>query len=197
MKLYKVLVEGKSCHGGDLEWSLPKKGKPGEWHETKNARICSEGLHGTNDYIKWQKRDCEIYECEATPVEWDVDKFVTTRMRLLRKVRKPAWWRRVEELCEVLEKFPWFRPDGKPLSEWRLFEEDTWDAARDAAWNAAGDAAVALVAGSKLAKKHRDHLTARLGVWRKGYALLCDMNGMLYVYAQRIPGSPGEREGKR
>jgi replicative DNA helicase len=32
-------------------------------------------------------------------------------------------------------------------------------------------------------QKHRDHIAARMEVWRKGYCLLCDVNGELYVYA--------------
>ncbi|MBK9272828.1 MAG: hypothetical protein IPM48_14680 [Saprospiraceae bacterium] len=51
-KLYKILVDGRSCHGGDLKWSLPtKKGNkwiPGEWHEVKgDLKICERGLHLT------------------------------------------------------------------------------------------------------------------------------------------------------
>jgi hypothetical protein len=31
--LYKVLVNGQSCHGGSLTWSLPSDGKLNyEWH---------------------------------------------------------------------------------------------------------------------------------------------------------------------
>jgi hypothetical protein len=32
-------------------------------------------------------------------------------------------------------------------------------------------------------QQHRDHAAARWRVWQKGYALLCDVNVVLYVYA--------------
>ena len=45
---------------------------------------------------------------------------------------------------------PFFKPDGKPKKEWRIFYGESWDAAmdaardaaRDAAWDAAWDAAM-------------------------------------------------------
>jgi len=86
-----------------------------------------------------------------------------------------------------------------------------WDAAKDAAWAAAKDAAwaaawaavgaaakaAAWAAASAAAKdaawdaeariinlkgKHRKHFEDRMEVWRRGYGLLCDVNGILYVY---------------
>lgn len=35
-----------------------------------------------------------------------------------------------------------------------------------------------------LAPEHVNHVRARVDVWRKGYALLCDVDGELYVYAK-------------
>ena len=60
--------------------------------------------------------------------------------------------------------------------------ERVFEAARAAAWDAALYAR-SIIAGDKLAKKHRDHIEARWRVWQKGYALLCDVNGTLYVYS--------------
>jgi hypothetical protein len=34
----------------------------------------------------------------------------------------------------------------------------------------------------KIEYKHLLHINARMQVWRKGYGLLCDVNGVLYVY---------------
>ena len=61
------------------------------------------------------------------------------------------------------------------------------DAAWDAAWDAAGDAALYtqvefVCAGLQLEEKHREHARARWEVWAKGYGLLCDVDGVLYVY---------------
>jgi len=60
-------------------------------------------------------------------------------------------------------------------------------AARDAAWDAAWDAAFYtrvkhICFGLKLDAKFRLHAEARWKVWEKGYCLLCDVNGTLYVY---------------
>jgi hypothetical protein len=64
-----------------------------------------------------------------------------------------------------------------------------WAAARDAAGAAARDAAcdaelmaLMILAGTGLAKENMSHIKSRLDVWRKGYGLLCDVNGVLYVY---------------
>lgn len=60
------------------------------------------------------------------------------------------------------------------------------DAAGFAAWDAAWDAvlwALVLVCdGLALDQRHIDHARARMDVWRRGYGLLCDVNGALYVY---------------
>jgi hypothetical protein len=55
-----------------------------------------------------------------------------------------------------------------------------WAAAWDAAWDAALYVQVKLTDG--IDQKHIDHANARMDVWRKGYALYCDVNGKLYVY---------------
>src|SRR4051812_5444752 len=92
-KLYKVLVNGKSCHGGDMEWSLPNK-KPGEWHHYEgDIKICNTGFHLTKKPFKWYKVGCECYEAEAKDiVEWEDDKCVARSVRLLKKVLHPKWW---------------------------------------------------------------------------------------------------------
>jgi len=62
-----------------------------------------------------------------------------------------------------------------------------WDAAWAAAGDAAGDAAraaIAILAAGYIHKRHTRHLLARMRVWEKGYACLCDVNGTLYVYAE-------------
>jgi hypothetical protein len=83
---------------------------------------------------------------------------------------------------------------------WAAARDAAWDAAwaaaRDAAGDAAGDAArdAARAAAAyalihyacrdlSISRQHRDHAAARWNVWQKGYALLCDVDGVLYVYA--------------
>ena len=65
-QLYKVLVDGKSCHGGDLAWSLPEGDKPGEWHDvTGDLVVCRVGLHLTDDPARWWRPGCTVYLAEA------------------------------------------------------------------------------------------------------------------------------------
>lgn len=170
-----------------------------------------------------------------------------------------------------IPKVNFFKPDGKPRKEWKIFYGKTWDAARgaalyaaqnaewgaarhaalvaaqgaadevgwriewigawvatwyaalDAAWDAveyaadstksdreedmaraaawssaqnflsdaAWDAAIysdfIIVSGLEFRDKakHKKHVEARWEVWRKGYGLLCDVDGVLYVYCKR------------
>ncbi len=91
-KLYKVLVDGKSCHGGDFEWDLPKKKNnkwvPGKWTKRikkDDLEICDTGYHVMNDPIQWIKTGCTIYECEVKTIkEWENDKCVCGQVRLLK-----------------------------------------------------------------------------------------------------------------
>ena len=76
-----------------------------------------------------------------------------------------------------------------------------WDAARGAALDAARGAARDAARGAALIsdyiivadlkfkdkKKHLVHVKARWEVWQKGYGLLCDVDGVLYVYAIGSP----------
>ena len=64
-KYYKVLVDGKSCHGGDLVWSLPKDGNPGDWQSVSGKiTLCENGLHVTTNPTHWWKDGCTVYEVE-------------------------------------------------------------------------------------------------------------------------------------
>jgi len=262
LKVYKVLVDGKSCNGGNMAWSLPqrKKGKwtPGKWHQVNgDLEMCKKGIHVTpQPYQYWYKWGCEIYEVEVRGIiRKQEDKWLVRKARLLRKCNEKSWEREARKFVESLSFVPWMKPDGKPRKVWKLFEgstleiarvaaldaaleiarvaardatleiardatleiardaawdatwdatleiarDATWDAtleivrdaarvaARDAAWEIARDAALAarrIIVGNRLAKKHADHIKARMEVWRKGYCLLCDVDGVLYVYAK-------------
>lgn len=64
-KFYKVLVNGKSCHGGNLVWSLPTENGPGEWQEVAGKIVlCENGLHVTSNPVHWWKDGCTVYEVE-------------------------------------------------------------------------------------------------------------------------------------
>ena len=168
-KLYKILIEGKSCHGGNMIWSLPKNGKTGAWHEVKgDLKICEKGIHLTTKPFNWYKWGCTCYEAEAQDIiTWEKDKCVARKVRLIKEVKHPKWWTDCEGWIATLKDIAWLKPDGKPNKEWKLFETRdaagaaagaaaryaagdaagaaAWDAARyaagDAAWAAAWDAA--------------------------------------------------------
>ena len=63
------------------------------------------------------------------------------------------------------------------------------DSALGADLGAARDAALIarmiVCKGLPMKTKHLRHVNARMDVWRKGYCLLCDVNGTLYVYAKK------------
>ena len=242
MKLYKVLINGKACHGGNLSWSLPTKSgkiyKPGKWHSvTEPIQVCKTGLHLTTKPMNWFKMGCDIYEAEAKgKQDWEEDKVAVESARLIKPISKPKWMTNAEKFINDLKesKF-WFKPDGKPLKEWKYFEGATWgaawgaawdaargaargaawdaargaawdaawdaardaargaawDAARDAAWDAARDAAWGaglycstnyVCTGLKIDPKHKEYVDRRWQAWKKGYAVLCDVDGVLYVY---------------
>jgi len=189
-KLYKILVNGASCHGGDLKWSLPKNGNPGAWHEVKgDLKICEKGIHLTTERFKWYKWGCSVYEAEAEDIiSWEEDKCVARKVRLLKEVKHPKWWTDCEGWIATLKDIAWLKPDGKPKKEWKLFEtrgaakNAAMDAARDvsrdtagnaawaavwtAAWDAAGDAAWVAAwdaAGDAAGNAARD--TARDAAW--------------------------------
>jgi hypothetical protein len=92
--LFKVLVNGRSCHGGDFEWSLPTADKPGDWHEvTGELSLCSNGFHLTYAPAAWwvHGQSCEVYEAEHDgeligPDNDGTEKVCVRRVRLLRRV---------------------------------------------------------------------------------------------------------------
>ena len=86
--LYKVLVNGKSCNGGSMEWSLPDGDTPGEWHEVAgDISLCSNGLHLTPDPAQWWQDGAECYLAEGEgDQQGDNTKIAVRRARLLRRL---------------------------------------------------------------------------------------------------------------
>ena len=96
-----------------------------------------------------------------------------------------------QKVVKEAKVLKYFSMHAQPVKTWKLHRAQTWSvswgaaggAAGDAAWGAAWDAA--LLARCKLARlkgKHLKHAEARWDVWRRGYALRCDVNGVLYAY---------------
>jgi hypothetical protein len=91
--LYKVTdANGHSGHGGSLQWSLPKDGSAGEWHEVMGAlSLCSRGLHLTDDPVRWFQHGFRVFAVEADGVEGECSndnarKVVARRVRLTREL---------------------------------------------------------------------------------------------------------------
>ena len=59
MLLFKILKDGRSCHGGELAWELPTQQTdgswvPAEWREIAGPlSLCSHGFHLTTAPNKW------------------------------------------------------------------------------------------------------------------------------------------------
>ena len=107
-------------------------------------------------------------------------------MNMTDDFKKEPYWKLVEEFVQELKTAKyWLKPDGKPNPEWKLFEAETWDVAGAAAGDAAIFARMLVCLDLPMDVNHLVHLNARMEVWRKGYALKCDVNGVLYVYAKK------------
>ena len=187
--------------------------QPGDWHTVAGEiSVCTNGLHLTSDPTRWLKVGCEVYLAEGRGDRQSRgDKTAFAEARLLRPAPEmvPEWWRQHERFVAELPRIPWCQPDGSPSPEWRLFTAPTLAearaAARDAAWDAAGAAAGAAAWASArdaardanlytqvqhvcgdldVEQRHRSHVEARWEVWRKGYCLFGDVDGVLYVYAR-------------
>ena len=85
---YKVLLDGKSFHGGEFEWSLPKNGKPGKWHSVVgDLRMCLHGFHLTDNPQKWWNRDAKCYEVEyKDALQPNEDKICVRKVRLVKEL---------------------------------------------------------------------------------------------------------------
>lgn len=102
--LYKVLLDGRSWHGGSMKWSLPTQGDdgswtPGEWHGVEGEVVlCQNGLHLTDRPLRWHGDGARIYEAEAEGVvgldELENStgrKVAARRVRLLREVDRAGF----------------------------------------------------------------------------------------------------------
>ena len=89
--LYKVLMDGKSFHGGTQAWSLPTQKEHGEWKPGKWVKCdqppipCASGLHLTREPARWwaEGATCYLAEGDGEGGQRD-DKIVFASARLLR-----------------------------------------------------------------------------------------------------------------
>jgi hypothetical protein len=114
---YKILRDGRSFNGGALTWSLPARGKPGEWHEVSGPLVrCSNGLHLTSEptYRRITKTVCYLAEFEGETLGPFSDELVVRRCRLVRRVPWP-------ELATTDPEAP---PEPSPEEEGESPEEE-------------------------------------------------------------------------
>lgn len=194
---YKVLTSGlKSAHGGAFDWT-EYVGSGKRTPRVDDVALCERGYHATTDPMRWPVVGMRVFEAvvDGPPVERWGDKGVWGTMGLGAEHPElvPDWWHDVEAFVAELPTIPWMQPQGEPDPSWWVFETRVaaWHAARVAAGVAALDASrdaalwasVLVCQGLRLEQRHIDRARARMDVWRRGYGLLCDVDGVLYVYA--------------
>lgn len=95
MTYYKVLLQGRSCHGGDTEWALPKQREdgtwePGDWMPEIQGQLMLHinGYHLTREPARWWQEGAECYvaEWDGEHVGDGGDKIAVRRCRLLRRL---------------------------------------------------------------------------------------------------------------
>lgn len=90
-----------------------------------------------------------------------------------------AWDAARDAVCAAAKDAAW---DAAWAAAWAAARDAAWAAAQDAAWDAALLCICRLAPG--LDPKHLAHAETRMEVWRRGWALLCDVDGKLYVYGK-------------
>jgi len=158
---YKVLgKDGRSCHGGSAQWSLPTDDGPGEWMpEIVDIKPCASGYHvcTMEQLLAWLGPAIYEVECGGEHAACD-DKHVFGRARLLRRL--DAWNERTARLfaCDCAEhvlhiyesQVPGDARPRRAIEVARLYADGRATnneiaaaraAAWDAAWSAARDAA--------------------------------------------------------
>ena len=159
-RYFKILVDGKSCHGGDSVWSLPDGDKPGDWMPKLTKLVpCEHGYHivMAHQIPWWMKNNCQIFEVETSgKVINDSDKFVCGKVRLVKHMQfDPEITPRlfaadcVEHVLHYYEdKYPGDDRPRKSIEAGRKYArkqitreemESFWSAAWDAIQDVAGD----------------------------------------------------------
>lgn len=83
LALFKVLVDGKACHGGDAKYP-----PVGVWTEDIEPTVCWCGWHLTTDPLMWWKPNCTLWLAEGAGVVTgdESNKAAFQRVRLLEQI---------------------------------------------------------------------------------------------------------------
>ena len=81
--MFKVLVDGRSCHGGTLQYQS-RKWTP----KIADPECCSKGYHLTSDPLPWWKPKADLWLAEGRgPINGDgSDKAAFASIRLIKKI---------------------------------------------------------------------------------------------------------------
>ena len=157
MTLYKTLdAHGCSCHGGNLQWSLPTRNadgtwKPGNWMPAIVGELvaCENGYHLAEDaqVLEWLNERLFVAETRGERIDVD-DKVVVREVRLTREVT--TWNARTARLFAVWCTREALRlvdkPDQRSVAACDVAERyangEATDGELAAAWTAACDAAM-------------------------------------------------------
>ena len=89
--LFKVLVDGTSCRGGNYKYP-----PPGEWTPTiSDLSLCNTGYHVTSDPLRWWCQRAELWSVEVDgdlSVNDKQDKACVSRLRLVERITKDVPW---------------------------------------------------------------------------------------------------------
>jgi hypothetical protein len=160
MTYIKVLTsDGRSFHGGHMQWSLPHQNLygewiPGEWHTIDYVEMCFSGYHSAdeNSYPEWMtQRDISLWELEYDQnyqVFEENGKYVGGRARLLKPFPFPEWWQPAVDKTEQLALLRFFnpnrffnpKPNASPDPAWAMItygDDLSWNPlpVRTQAWN--------------------------------------------------------------
>ena len=165
-RYFKILVDGKSCHGGNSTWSLPEGDKPGDWMPKLTKIVpCERGYHivKAQQIPQWLKNNCQIFEVEVSGkvIPHGDDKHVCGKVRLVKQMKWDSEVPRqfaadcAEHVLHIYENdYPEDDRPRKAIEATRKYarkeiDAAAWDAAWDAAWAAAWAArAAARAAGA-------------------------------------------------
>ncbi len=83
LMLFKVLVDGAPCHGGDGAYP-----PAGEWTEPRTPNCCSSGYHLTSDPLRWWRPKAALWLAEGRgPLDGDgTDKAAFESVQLVEEV---------------------------------------------------------------------------------------------------------------
>ncbi len=142
------------------------------------------------------KKEWKVFYGETWDVAWDAASGAS-RNAAMNAASEVAWDSTWNTTINVVKKAASgasrdtasnIASDAARKATWDTIDA-TIDAANGAAWDASLVARFIVVEDLKFKdkEKHLAHVQARWEVWQKGYGLLCDVEGVLYVYAVETP----------